>query len=88
MLLYIIFSYKLEISDYYKDADIETVFSAYPGTLSSTDDFYITNNKLMITETTIDVLDINLYSKMKSAEEYIFNFMRVNSASLFSKTAV
>lgn len=66
---------------------IVTTFSSYPGCLSSTDDFYITNNKLMVTETTLEVIDINLYESVKKEENYIPNFMRVNSATFFSKNA-
>lgn len=62
-------------------------FSAYPGTLSSTDDYYITNHRLVITETTIEVVDINLYSFMKTSKTYLPNYMRVLAASRFAKTA-
>jgi hypothetical protein len=66
--------------------DIVATFSSYPGCLSSTDDFYITNHKLMVTETTLEVIDINLYKSVKEEEKYIPNFMRVNSATFFSST--
>jgi len=39
-------------------------------------------------ETTLEVIDISLYSKVKQAEDYIPNFLRVMSATRFSKTAV
>ncbi len=78
----------MELKDYLgKEATVETTFSSYPGCLSSTDDYYITNNKLMVTETTLEVIDINLYKNVKEEAKYIPNFMRVNSASFFSKTA-
>jgi hypothetical protein len=54
--------------------------------ISSTDDYYLTANKLLVTETTIPVIDINIYKSMKPADNYIPNFMRVNSAVFFSKT--
>lgn len=60
-------------------------FSGYPGTLSSTDDWYLTNNNLLITETTLEVIDINKYSNVKGAESYIPNFLRVLSATRFAK---
>ena len=67
----------------------EIIFSSYPGAISSTDDFYITHNNLLITETTLQVIDINLYHKhIKPVEEYIPNFMRVMAASRSAKTAV
>jgi len=62
-------------------------FSSYPGCLSSTDDFYITNNNLVITETTIEIIDVSQYKNVKNAEEYVPNFMRVLAASRFAKTA-
>jgi hypothetical protein len=42
----------------------------------------------MITETTLEVIDVNLYNAVKKPREYIPNFLRVNSASFFSKSAV
>jgi len=64
----------------------EMTFSSYPGILSSTDDWYVTNNNLLITETTLEVINIEKYKNVKSAENYIPNFLRVLSASRFSKT--
>lgn len=66
---------------------VRLTFSAYPGTLSSTDDYYITNNKLVVTETTIEVVDINLYASMKTSDTYLPNFLRVLAATRFAKTA-
>lgn len=66
----------------------EMTFSSYPGCLSSTDDFYLTNHKLLIMETTLEVIDIKLYNSVKSPEQYIPNFMRVMAATRFSKTGV
>lgn len=64
----------------------QVIFSAYPGTISSTDDFYLTSNQLMVTETTITIVNVNLYEKAKSSELYYPNFMRVLCATRFSKT--
>jgi len=63
-------------------------FSSYPGCLSSTDDFYITNNNIVITETTLEVIDINHYKHVKPSNTYIPNYMRVLSASRFAKSAL
>jgi hypothetical protein len=63
----------------------EMTFSSYPGLLSSTDDWYVTSNNLLITETTLEVIDIKKYEKVKGAEDYIPNFLRVLSASRFAK---
>lgn len=64
------------------------MFSSYPGCISSTDDYYVTDKKLMVTETTLDVIDMNVYKKVKSSASYIPNFMRINAASLFSNSGV
>lgn len=39
-------------------------FSSYPGFLVSTDDFYLTDAGLWIAETTNDILNASLYSKV------------------------
>jgi hypothetical protein len=62
-------------------------FSSYPACVSSTDDFYISSNKIAVVETTLDVYNLNLYKNAKSSNEYIPNFMRVNTSTMFSKTA-
>jgi len=79
--------------DFYDDLNAKSLktnvmFSSYPGCISSTDDYYITDKKLMVTETTLDVIDMNVYKKVKSAASYIPNFMRINAASLFSNSGV
>lgn len=80
--------YSLDFKDYRNNTHkIETTFSSYPGALSSTDDYYVTNNRLLVTETTLEVIDINLYDSVKKANKYIPNFMRVNSATFFSMSA-
>jgi len=79
----------MELTDYSgKPAVIEAIFSSYPGCLSSTDDYYVTSNKLVVTETTLDVIDMSLYDNINKDNRYIPNFMRVNSATYFSKSAV
>jgi len=62
-------------------------FSSYPGCLTSTDDFFITNNNLVITETTLEIIDIYQYRYVKPSDQYIPNFMRVLSSSRFAKSA-
>lgn len=59
-------------------------FSSYPGCLSSTDDFFITNHNLVVTETTLELIDIRNYVNVKPSDHYIPNFMRVLSASRFA----
>lgn len=38
------------------------VFSSYAGCVSSTDEFYEVNGKLILTETTINILDQTIYN--------------------------
>lgn len=64
------------------------MFSSYPGCVSSTDDYYINDKKLMVTETTLEVIDMNAYKKVKTSNNFIPNFMRINAASLFSNSGV
>lgn len=73
-------------SSLYSDIPNNIIFSAYAGTVSSTDDYYITSSSLVVTETTLSVYDVNLYKYAKSEDEYIPNFARVNSAVLYSKS--
>jgi hypothetical protein len=57
--------------------------------LSSTDDYYITDANLVITETTIDVVDVNVYKQnIKDENNYIPSFMRVMAATRAAKSAV
>lgn len=42
----------------------------------------------MVTETTLEVIDINLYTHVKKPEDYIPNFTRVLAATRFAETAV
>lgn len=79
--------HKLELEGNSEIPSVDYTFSGYPGTLSSTDDFYVTKNGLVVTETTIEVIDINLYSNVKHSDTYLPNYMRVLSATRFSKSA-
>jgi len=41
------------IYKYLKTPSLNLSFSSYPGTISSTDDFFLINNRLMVTETSL-----------------------------------
>ena len=43
-------------------ASAAVAFSAYPGTLASIDDMYVTSAGLFVTETTNDVFNVSLYA--------------------------
>jgi len=66
------YSKMTRIFKYYKFnlANAETVaadiaFSSYPGVISSTDDFYITDSGLVAMETSIEVLDSSVWDKVR-----------------------
>jgi len=40
----------------------------------------------MVTETTLDVIDVSLFENVNSADNYIPNFLRVMSSSMLAKT--
>lgn len=62
-------------------------FSSYPGTLTSTDDFYVLNKKIVVTETTLEMLDKTLYeSKIPVAEEHVPNYIRISVANRLSNS--
>ena len=52
-------------------------FSSYAGTLTSTDDFYILNNQMVILETSLETLDKSLYNKIEKPEDYVPNYIRI-----------
>jgi len=64
----------------------DETFSSYPGCLSSTDDFYMLNSKLIVTETTLEILNEELYKKVAKVDSYIPDFMRIVSSNRLSKS--
>jgi hypothetical protein len=49
----------LRIYKYFKTPEFEYQYSSYPATLSSTDDFFLINNHMIVTETSIDYTQIS-----------------------------
>jgi hypothetical protein len=71
--------YKFDYTLNGKKKDIEITFSSYPGTLTSTDDFYILNRKIVITETTLEMLKRSVYDKINS-DTHVPNYIRISVA--------
>lgn len=79
----------LRVFKHYDIGGMETTFSSYPGCLSSTDDWY--NNKgqkghLLVTETTLEVLNDQLYNYLIRYEDYLPDFMRIMLANYLGYT--
>eukprot|EP01016_Furgasonia_blochmanni_P028401 TRINITY_DN2985_c0_g1_i4.p1 TRINITY_DN2985_c0_g1~~TRINITY_DN2985_c0_g1_i4.p1 ORF type:complete len:141 (-),score=32.22 TRINITY_DN2985_c0_g1_i4:281-703(-) len=56
------------------------------GCISSQDDFYQINGKLVVTETTLGMLLLRVYENVPPPEEQIFDFMRIMTANRLSST--
>mmetsp|Transcript_153723 Transcript_153723/g.492861 ORF Transcript_153723/g.492861 Transcript_153723/m.492861 type:complete len:684 (+) Transcript_153723:96-2147(+) len=61
-------------------------FSSYPGVAGSTDDYYLLDSGLVITETTISMLTDEPYDKLDDSKVQIPDFMRIMVASRLAKT--
>jgi len=70
-----------------KKKESTITFSSYPGTLTSTDDFYLLNRKIVVLETTLEMLDRSLYeTKIPQAEEHVPNYIRISVANRLSSS--
>lgn len=62
-------------------------FSSYPGVAGSTDDYYLLDSGLVVTETTISMLTDEPYDKLESNDEMVPDFMRIMLANRLAKTS-
>lgn len=56
---------------------VHMTFSSYPGTISSTDDFYVIDGNLVVTETTLEILNESTYSLVAREDKYVPDYMRI-----------
>merc|ERR1719174_3551395 len=56
-------------------------FSSYPGAVSSTDDYYVTSNKMVVTETTISLLTDEPYDHLDDTGKSMPDFIRIMAAT-------
>mmetsp|Transcript_40477 Transcript_40477/g.120033 ORF Transcript_40477/g.120033 Transcript_40477/m.120033 type:complete len:663 (-) Transcript_40477:137-2125(-) len=62
-------------------------FSSYPGVAGSTDDYYLLDSGLVITETTISMLTDEPYDKLPEENDKVPDFMRIMMSNRLAKTA-
>mmetsp|Transcript_110145 Transcript_110145/g.306917 ORF Transcript_110145/g.306917 Transcript_110145/m.306917 type:complete len:717 (+) Transcript_110145:193-2343(+) len=62
-------------------------FSSYPGVAGSTDDYYLLDSGLVVTETTISMLTDEPYDRLENNGERVPDFMRIMLANRLAKTA-
>lgn len=61
-------------------------FSSYPGVAGSTDDYYLLDSGLVVTETTISMLTDEPYDKLDDNGTMVPDFMRIMIANRLAKT--
>lgn len=61
-------------------------FSSYPGVTGSTDDYYLMDSGLVVTETTLSMLTDEPYDKLDDNSGKVPDFMRIMLANRLSKT--
>eukprot|EP00405_Crypthecodinium_cohnii_P018229 CAMPEP_0206465068 /NCGR_PEP_ID=MMETSP0324_2-20121206/27600_1 /ASSEMBLY_ACC=CAM_ASM_000836 /TAXON_ID=2866 /ORGANISM="Crypthecodinium cohnii, Strain Seligo" /LENGTH=663 /DNA_ID=CAMNT_0053937837 /DNA_START=47 /DNA_END=2036 /DNA_ORIENTATION=+ len=61
-------------------------FSSYPGVAGSTDDYYLLDSGLVITETTISMLTDEPYDKLDDSKSELPDFMRIMVANRLARS--
>jgi hypothetical protein len=75
------------IYKYLKTPSLNVSFSSYPGTISSTDDFFLINNRLMVTETSLSFQNTQDMQKGIWQANYIPEYYKVVASVRNSKSA-
>jgi hypothetical protein len=61
-------------------------FSSYPGVAGSTDDYYLLDSGLVVTETTVSMLTDEAYDKLDDSGSKVPDFMRIMLANRLAKS--
>jgi len=61
-------------------------FSSYPGVVGSTDDYYVMDSGLVVTETTVSMLSDEAYDKLDDSGSSLPDFMRIMLANRLAKS--
>jgi hypothetical protein len=63
------------------------IFSSYPGVVTSTDDYYVMDSGLVVTETTISMLTDEPFDKLDDSPKHVPDFVRIMVANRMAKSA-
>jgi hypothetical protein len=61
-------------------------FSSYPGCISSTDSFYMLNSGLVVMDTSLEILNANVYDRV-SKNNHVPDFMHIMAANRMASSA-
>lgn len=61
-------------------------FSSYPGVVGSTDDYYVMDSGLVVTETTVSMMSDEAFDKLDDEGDSVPDFMRIMIASRLATT--
>jgi hypothetical protein len=62
-------------------------FSSYPGVIGSTDDYYIMDTGVVVTETTVSMMSDEAFDNLDDNGTYIPDYMRIMIANRLARTA-